>query len=86
MHFLGIPVDMFKIKKIAKKNDLLILEDCALALGSKVQKKHVGLFGDAGVFSFYPVKHITTAEGGMVITNNKKIFETIKSKKSLWCR
>ena len=82
VHFLGIPVDMIKIKKIAKKNNLLILEDCALALGSKVNNKHVGLFGDAGVFSFYPVKHITTAEGGMVITNNKKIFETIKSKKA----
>lgn len=82
VHFLGIPVDMTKIKKIAKKNNLLILEDCALALGSKVNGKHVGLFGDAGVFSFYPVKHITTAEGGMVITNDKKLFDTIKSKKA----
>ena len=52
VHFLGIPVDMIAIKKIAKKYKLLLLEDCALALGSKVSKKHVGLFGDAGVFSF----------------------------------
>lgn len=82
VHFLGIPVDMIEIKKIAKKYKLLLLEDCALALGSKVKKKHVGLFGDAGVFSFYPVKHITSAEGGMVITNNKKLAEKIKSVKA----
>lgn len=82
VHFLGIPVDMLKILKIAKKHNLLILEDCALALGSKIYGKHVGLFGDAGVFSFYPVKHITTAEGGMLITNNKKIAEKIKSQKA----
>lgn len=82
VHFLGIPVNMIEIKKIAKKYKLLLLEDCALALGSKVSKKHVGLFGDAGVFSFYPVKHITSAEGGMVITNNKKLAEKIKSVKA----
>ena len=82
VHFLGIPVDMKKIKKIAKKYNLLILEDCALALGAKIQNKHVGLHGDAGVFSFYPVKHITTAEGGMLITKDKKLSEIVKSKKA----
>ena len=82
VHFLGIPVDMLKINKIAKKYNLLVLEDCALALGSKIGQKHVGLFGDAGVFSFYPVKHITTAEGGMLITNKKSIAEKIRVKKA----
>lgn len=82
VHFLGIPVDMKQILKIAKKNSLLVLEDCALALGAKIGNKHVGTFGDAGVFSFYPVKHITTAEGGMVITNNKKLNIIIRSKKA----
>ena len=82
VHFLGIPVDMNKVLRIAKKYNLLVLEDCALALGSKINSKHVGLFGDAGVFSFYPVKHITTAEGGMLITNNRKVAERIKSKKA----
>jgi dTDP-4-amino-4,6-dideoxygalactose transaminase len=82
VHFLGVPVDMIRIRKIAKKYKLLILEDCALALGSFIGGKHVGLFGDAGVFSFYPVKHITTAEGGMLITNNKKIADKIRSKKA----
>ena len=80
--FLGIPADMIKIKRIAKKHKLFILEDCALSLGAKIQRKHTGLFGDAGVFSFYPVKHITTGEGGILITNNKKIAEKIKSKKA----
>lgn len=82
VHFLGIPVDMIKVKKIAKKHKLFLLEDCALSLGSKINNKHVGLFGDAGVFSFYPVKHITTAEGGIVITKNKKIYSLIKSLKA----
>lgn len=82
VHFLGVPADMIKIKKIAKKHKLFILEDCALSLGAKIRGKHTGLFGDAGVFSFYPVKHITTGEGGILITNNKKISEKIKSKKA----
>ncbi len=82
VHFLGVPADMIKIKKIAKKHKLFVLEDCALSLGAKIHGKHTGLFGDAGVFSFYPVKHITTGEGGILITNNKKIAEKIKSKKA----
>ena len=82
VHFLGIPVNMEKILKIAKKYNLLVLEDCALAVGSKIKKKHVGLYGDAGVFSFYPVKHITSAEGGMLITNDRKLYDLVKSKKA----
>lgn len=82
VHFLGIPVDMPKIMKIAKKYKLFVLEDCALSLGGKVNKKHTGLLGDAGVFSFYPVKHITTAEGGMIILKNKKLAEKLKLNKA----
>ena len=47
VHFLGVPADMIKIKKIAKKHNLFILEDCALSLGAKIRGKHTGLFGDA---------------------------------------
>ena len=82
VHYLGMPVDMPKIMKIAKKHRLFVLEDCALALGAKINNKHVGLFGDAGVFSFYPVKHITTAEGGMVITKNKQLAKKIELNKA----
>ena len=60
VHHLGNPANMKAILKIAKKNDLLVLEDCATALGAKIDNKHVGNFGNAGVFSFYPIKHITT--------------------------
>ncbi len=78
VHYLGNPVNMEKIKKLAKKYNLYILEDCALALGAKIKKKHVGLFGDAGFFSFYPVKHMTTGEGGMIIIKNKKFSKIIR--------
>ena len=83
VHFLGIPVDMKRINMIAKKNKLFVLEDCALSLGATFDKKHTGLHGDAGVFSFYPAKHITTGEGGILITKNEKILKKIKLLKSL---
>ena len=54
-----------------------------MSLGAKFKNIHTGLIGDAGVFSFYPAKHITTGEGGMLITKNKKIYEKIKLSKSL---
>ena len=78
VHYLGLPVDIKKVKKIALKHDLYIVEDCALALGAKYYNKHVGTIGDVGVFSFYPVKHITTAEGGMMILNNKALSKKIR--------
>lgn len=78
VHYLGFPVDVRKIKNLAKKYNLYIVEDCALALGAQYYNKHVGTIGDVGIFSFYPVKHITTAEGGMVILNNKKLASKIK--------
>jgi dTDP-4-amino-4,6-dideoxygalactose transaminase len=82
VHYLGIPVDMNKINKIAKKYNLLVIEDCALALGSLINNKHVGLFGDVGVFSFYPVKHMTTAEGGIIISKNKNLIKQLRLKKA----
>lgn len=82
VHFLGVPVDMNKVMKIAKKFKLFVLEDCALSLGSKIKDTHVGLFGDVGVFSFYPAKHMTTGEGGMVITNNRKLADKIRLQKA----
>lgn len=82
VHYLGMPVDMEKLIAIAKKHELFILEDCALSIGSRIDGKHTGLFGDVGCFSFYPVKHMTTAEGGMLITNNKNIAETIGRQKA----
>ncbi len=77
VHYLGVPVDMAKVVQIARSNNLFVLEDCALALGAKVNGVHVGLLGDAGVFSFYPVKHITTAEGGMIIVKDKSLAQRL---------
>ena len=82
VHYLGNPVNMIKLKSLVKKYNLYLLEDCALALGANINKKHVGLFGDAGFFSFYPVKHITTAEGGMIILKNNKFSKLLRKKKA----
>ena len=78
VHFAGKSCKMREIQIIARKHKLKIVEDCAHAIGGKLNKKHVGTFGDAGCFSFYPTKNLTTFEGGMVITNSKKISDTIK--------
>jgi len=70
VHYLGVPVDMAAVNAIAKHHKLFVLEDCALAIGTRIGDTHAGLFGDAGCFSFYPVKHMTTAEGGMILTRD----------------
>src|SRR2546426_9577004 len=67
VHYLGEPAAMSALMAVARKRDLFVLEDCALAIGTSLDGLHAGLHGDAGCFSFYPVKHMTTAEGGMVI-------------------
>ena len=82
VHYLGLPLNMDKVTQFCKKNKIFLIEDCALALGSRFKKKHVGLFGEIGAFSFYPVKHITTAEGGMVISKNKKMIDKVKKFKA----
>ncbi|SVE35447.1 uncharacterized protein METZ01_LOCUS488301, partial [marine metagenome] len=79
VHFAGKSCDMLAIQKIAKKNNLKIIEDCAHAIGAKIRNKHVGMFGDTGCFSFYPTKNLTTFEGGMIITNSKKTADNIRS-------
>jgi perosamine synthetase len=73
VHLLGIPCGMTEIMALAERRGLKVVEDCAVALGSRYRRQHVGLFGDAGCFSFYPVKHITTGEGGMLVTRRKDV-------------
>jgi perosamine synthetase len=77
VHFLGIPCDMPPIVALAAAHNLKVVEDCALAVGGRWDGRHVGLHGDAGCFSFYPVKHITTGEGGMFITRHKSVAEGV---------
>ena len=82
VHLAGKICKMTQIKKIAKKNNLLLIEDCAHAIGTKLNNEHAGTFGNVGCFSFYPTKNFTTIEGGMVITNSKRIAEYITSARS----
>jgi dTDP-4-amino-4,6-dideoxygalactose transaminase len=77
VHYLGWPVDMERLMNIANKHNLYVVEDCALAIGARIQGRHAGLWGDTGSFSFYPVKHMTTAEGGMLITHRNDIHSQI---------
>lgn len=73
VHFAGRICNIKEILKIAKQNNLKIIEDCAHALGTRIREKHVGTFGNVGCFSFYPTKNFTTIEGGMILTNSKKL-------------
>lgn len=78
VHFLGIPCEMHEIMAVADKHGLKVIEDCAIALGTRYHNKHAGLFGDAGCFSFYPVKHITTGEGGMFVSKHRPVAEAVQ--------
>ena len=77
VHFQGIPCDMPEIMALAEKNNLKVIEDCALAVGGRLEGKHVGLFGDAACFSFYPVKHLTSGEGGMFATRHQHVATAV---------
>lgn len=79
VHYLGMPVDMERVNAIAEKHELKVLEDAALAIGTRYNGVHAGLLGHAGAFSFYPVKHMTTAEGGMVTTRDPILAEAVRS-------
>ena len=82
VHMAGYPCDMSHIINFCKSRKIKVIEDCAHALGTYHNNKHVGNFGVSGNFSFYPTKQITTGEGGAVITNNKKFYKEIKKLKA----
>ena len=82
VHTYGQVCNIDEILDVARDNNLKIIEDCAHAVGTFHNSKHVGTVGNTGCFSFYPTKNITTAEGGMVITNSKKIAEKVRQLRS----
>ena len=87
VHLMGHPCDMKKICKIADNNNLHIIEDSCEAHGSTVDGKKVGTFGDIGTFSFFMSHHITTIEGGMLVTDDENIAEIAKSLRAFgWTR
>jgi len=84
VHIYGLPVDVDPILDLARKYDLIIIEDAAEMHGQKYKNKECGSFGDISVFSFYPNKVITTGEGGMVLTDDKRLFEECKKIRNLY--
>ncbi|MCU0849117.1 MAG: DegT/DnrJ/EryC1/StrS aminotransferase family protein [Spirochaetes bacterium] len=75
VHLYGHPCDMDPLVDITKSNDLFLVEDCAEAFGTLYRGKHVGQFGDISTYSFFGNKTITTGEGGMVVTNDKTLYD-----------
>ena len=82
VHIYGQVCNIDEVLDVALDNNLKIIEDCAHAVGTFHNSKHVGTLGNTGCFSFYPTKNITTAEGGMVITNSKKIADKVRQLRS----
>jgi len=82
-HIYGLANDMDKILEITKKYDLYLIEDAAEVFGLKYKNKQCGSFGDISILSFYANKHITTGEGGMLLTNNPKLNEKFKDYRNL---
>lgn len=79
VHYLGLPCDMDAILALADKHGLAVIEDCALVVGGDYDGKHPGAIGTTGSFSFYPAKHMTTLEGGMVTTNDSKLEAKLRN-------
>lgn len=77
VHFTGQPCEMDEIHAIAKEHNLLVIEDAAHALGADYKGAKIGSMSDMTIFSFHPVKHITTGEGGMIMTNDEKFYERL---------
>lgn len=78
VHLFGQPFDVKALKEICNDYKLHLIEDCAQAHGAEYNGRRVGGFGDAGCFSFYPTKNMTTGEGGMITTNNSELAETCR--------
>ncbi|WP_048601367.1 UDP-4-amino-4,6-dideoxy-N-acetyl-beta-L-altrosamine transaminase [Rubeoparvulum massiliense] len=78
VHFTGQPCDMDEIYKIAQEYNLIVIEDAAHAIGADYKGRKIGSISDMTTFSFHPVKHITTGEGGMITTNNDELYEKLK--------
>ncbi|MDF2636813.1 MAG: UDP-4-keto-6-deoxy-N-acetylglucosamine 4-aminotransferase [Pelosinus sp.] len=77
VHFTGQPCDMDEVGRIAKEYNLLVIEDAAHAVGAEYKDRLIGCISDMTTFSFHPVKHITTGEGGMITTNNEALYQKL---------
>jgi len=80
--FAGLPCDYDELNKLCKKRGLLLVSDAAHSLGARYRGRPVGSLADLTTFSFHPVKHITTGEGGMVTTNDARLAERLRTLRS----
>ena len=78
IHYGGLPCEINELKKISLNKNIPLIEDCAEALGTKINGKSVGTYGKISIFSFAPNKILTTGEGGAICTNSKNLFEKLK--------
>lgn len=83
VHIYGLPIDMDHLLELCTKYNLYLIEDAAQMHGQTYKNRPCGSFGDVSTFSFYPNKHITTGEGGMIVTNNEKFAEDCKYYRNL---
>jgi perosamine synthetase len=83
VHIFGLPVDMDPLLALARKHSLKVIEDAAEMQGQTYKGKPCGSFGDISTFSFYPNKHITTGEGGMIVTDDPELAERCRSLRNL---
>lgn len=83
VHIYGLPTDMAPVVELAETHDLRIIEDAAEMHGQTYRGKACGSFGDVSTFSFYPNKHVTTGEGGMILTDDDGIAHTCRSMRNL---
>ncbi|MDH1262587.1 DegT/DnrJ/EryC1/StrS family aminotransferase [Pseudomonas sp. GD03944] len=83
VHIYGLPVDMDPLLKIAQDHGLKVIEDAAEMHGQTYKGRPCGSFGDVSIFSFYPNKHITTGEGGMIVTNDDRLADECRSLRNL---
>lgn len=84
VHIFGLPVDMDPIQALANKHGLQIIEDAAEMHGQTYKGQVCGSFGDISIFSFYPNKHITTGEGGMIVTDDQFLAEKVRNLRNLY--
>lgn len=86
VHLYGLPVDVGPVLRLAKKYNLKVIEDAAEMHGQSYNEKPCGSLGDISIFSFYPNKHITTGEGGMIVTDDEKLAEKCRLLRNLCFR
>jgi perosamine synthetase len=86
VHLYGLPVEVDKVLELAQKYNLKVIEDAAEMHGQTYKRRPCGSFGDISTFSFYPNKHVTTGEGGMVVTDDDELAERCRMLRNLCFR